>query len=115
MLALSSLMAVAARLLKRNQISKIDDDAFSNLTSLRELELNDNRLSTLPKAIGTLTSLQELSLSGNRLKNIPGVQPHTTWDQTYTNLSIRLDRGPLKIHSSSTLPLALHVPDVIGT
>nr|CAD7413327.1 unnamed protein product [Timema poppensis] len=24
-------------LLKRNQISKIDDDAFSNLTSLREL------------------------------------------------------------------------------
>nr|CAD7439120.1 unnamed protein product [Timema bartmani] len=47
-------------LLKRNQIYEIDDDAFSNLTSLRELSLNDNRLSTLPKAIGKLTSLQEL-------------------------------------------------------
>nr|CAD7194253.1 unnamed protein product [Timema douglasi] len=66
------LVTLSLGLLKRNQISKIDDDAFSNLTSLRELELNDNRLSTLPKAIGQLTSLQELSLSGNRLKNIPG-------------------------------------------
>ncbi|RZF37364.1 hypothetical protein LSTR_LSTR010459 [Laodelphax striatellus] len=59
-------------LMKRNQISTIDEDAFSNLTALRVLELDDNLLTHIPIALTKLTALQELSVSGNRIKFVAG-------------------------------------------
>ena len=41
------------------------------LTSLEQLDLKFNRLSTIPDSIGTLTSLIELDLSYNKIKSIP--------------------------------------------
>ncbi|KAK9875696.1 hypothetical protein WA026_009493 [Henosepilachna vigintioctopunctata] len=59
-------------LMKRNQIVEISENAFTKLTSLKVLELDDNYLTHIPLAITKLPQLQELSISGNRIKYIPG-------------------------------------------
>lgn len=64
-------------LMKRNSILDIDEDAFTNLTTLRVLELDDNHLDAIPKALTKLVNLQELSVSGNKIKYIPdGILQH---------------------------------------
>jgi hypothetical protein len=57
-----------------NQISSIDSDDFSGLTSLGGLELAGNQISSIESGtFGELTNLEYLSLSGNQLSNIePG-------------------------------------------
>ncbi|XP_055901910.1 leucine-rich repeat-containing G-protein coupled receptor 5 isoform X2 [Eupeodes corollae] len=55
-------------LLKRNQIMKTSPAAFTNITALKVLELDDNLLTSLPEGLNKLTHLQELSASSNRLK-----------------------------------------------
>jgi hypothetical protein len=60
--------------LQFNQISSIDSDDFSGLTSLGGLELGANQISSIESGtFGELTNLDYLSLSGNQLSNIePG-------------------------------------------
>ncbi|MEZ0395532.1 MAG: leucine-rich repeat domain-containing protein, partial [Anaerolineales bacterium] len=44
---------------------------IGNLTRLTELDLSQNRLTSLPPEIGNLTSLTELNLGGNHLPSLP--------------------------------------------
>lgn len=44
---------------------------MGDLTRLRELHLNGNRLVTMPDAIGRLTALEKLSVANNRLSSLP--------------------------------------------
>ena len=44
---------------------------IGQLTSLKELDLNDNKLTSVPAEIGQLTSLKWLTLYGNRLMSEP--------------------------------------------
>jgi leucine-rich repeat protein SHOC2 len=44
---------------------------IGQLTSLRELDLYGNKLTSLPAEIGQLTSLRKLNLSGNQLTSLP--------------------------------------------
>jgi len=46
-------------------------ESFSNLKTLKILNLNWNNFTELPYWIGSLTSLEELSLWGNALKLLP--------------------------------------------
>ena len=58
--------------LSQNQLTSLPDGIFSDLTSLRYLDLWQNRLTSLPEDVFSgLTSLQDLNLSGNRLTSLP--------------------------------------------
>ena len=46
-------------------------DSIMQLAQLRELNLGDNELSTLPEFVGQLSQLQLLDLSGNQLSTLP--------------------------------------------
>lgn len=46
-------------------------ESIGQLSSLQTLSLNRNKLSTLPKSIGKLSSLKELYLSYNKLSTLP--------------------------------------------
>jgi Leucine-rich repeat (LRR) protein len=46
-------------------------ESISNLTSLTNLSLRGNKLSTLPDSIAKLPSLQILDLAGNEFTTLP--------------------------------------------
>ncbi|CAL7952107.1 unnamed protein product [Xylocopa violacea] len=85
-------------LLRRNHLHTIADDAFTNLTSLRVLELDDNYLTNIPTAIVKLSGLEDLSLSNNRIETL---EEHAF--QRVTNLlSLDLRGNPIKeIHRNT--------------
>ncbi|XP_077572943.1 leucine-rich repeat-containing protein 40 [Stigmatopora nigra] len=57
-------------LLSSNRLSGLSED-IRLLPALATLDLHDNRLQTLPTALGELRDLQELRLSHNQLKSLP--------------------------------------------
>ncbi|XP_029045202.1 lutropin-choriogonadotropic hormone receptor isoform X2 [Osmia bicornis bicornis] len=85
-------------LLRRNRLHTIADGAFTNLTSLRVLELDDNYLTKIPTAIVKLSGLEDLSLSNNRIETL---EEHVF--QRIANLrSLDLRGNPIKqIHGST--------------
>jgi leucine-rich repeat protein SHOC2 len=44
---------------------------IGQLTALRELNLNNNKLTSVPDEIGQLTSLTVLYINGNQLTSLP--------------------------------------------
>ncbi|KAF5276013.1 hypothetical protein FQA39_LY00809 [Lamprigera yunnana] len=56
--------------LARNALASIPTEMFENLTSLRELNLAKNNLTTVPVVTHTLNDLKRLSLSGNPIASI---------------------------------------------
>ena len=56
--------------LEDNQLTSLPAE-IGQLTSLRLLRLGGNRLTSLPAEIGQLTSLTKLWLSGNQLTSVP--------------------------------------------
>ncbi|MFX1255439.1 MAG: leucine-rich repeat domain-containing protein, partial [Promethearchaeota archaeon] len=69
-------------------------ESFGNLTKLKVLTLNENKLSALPKSFGQLKSLQTLDLRRNQLNALP---------ETFGNL-ISLQDINLIGNQLSTLP-----------
>ncbi|KAM6895606.1 leucine-rich repeats and immunoglobulin-like domains protein 3 [Xenentodon cancila] len=60
--------------LNNNRISSLETGCFTNLSATLEiLQLNRNRLSTIPAKIFQLPSLQHLELSRNRVRRIEGL------------------------------------------
>ena len=58
---------------------------IGRLSALRELNLDDNQLTSLPAEIGQLTSLEELYLDGNQLTSVPAESGQLT-SLTYLGL-----------------------------
>eukprot|EP00795_Rhopilema_esculentum_P002366 gene2366-18005_t len=56
--------------LRGNEITRIDDDDIKGLSNLKELYLDDNKLTAFA-AVGKLTSLEHLSVSKNKITTIP--------------------------------------------
>ena len=56
--------------LQNNRISKLPE-SIGNLTNLTQLDLADNQLSELPESFGNLTNLTGLYLSRNKLLELP--------------------------------------------
>uniref|UniRef100_A0A8D0AGY0 Leucine-rich repeat-containing protein 40 n=1 Tax=Sander lucioperca TaxID=283035 RepID=A0A8D0AGY0_SANLU len=57
-------------LLSSNQLTHLSDD-IRLLPALITLDLHDNKLSSLPSALGELQELQQLRLSNNQLRSLP--------------------------------------------
>eukprot|EP01006_Ploeotia_vitrea_P017196 TRINITY_DN48268_c0_g1_i2.p1 TRINITY_DN48268_c0_g1~~TRINITY_DN48268_c0_g1_i2.p1 ORF type:complete len:267 (-),score=44.80 TRINITY_DN48268_c0_g1_i2:104-904(-) len=59
--------------LTKNEISSLPAAAFSPQTfpELRELEINSNKLESLPDSLATLPNLTKLSISENKLTSLP--------------------------------------------
>ncbi|KAK0162554.1 hypothetical protein PV327_006322 [Microctonus hyperodae] len=54
--------------LRKNHLDIINDRAFTNLSNLRILELDDNDLTDIPRAIVHLTNLEDLSIANNKIQ-----------------------------------------------
>ncbi|GBG62270.1 hypothetical protein CBR_g29878 [Chara braunii] len=54
-----------------NKLASLEDDIFSNLSSLTELDLSKNILTELPMSVRFLSKLVRLNLRQNRLTSIP--------------------------------------------
>ena len=54
-----------------NQIRTVPKSAAALMTSVTELNLGNNEISSLPFTVGEMTALTKLTLSGNTLKNLP--------------------------------------------
>ena len=55
----------------RKYDKKLYDDYVNYLSNLKELDLEDNQLTSLPDWIGNLTNLEELNLNYNNLTSLP--------------------------------------------
>ena len=66
---------------------------IGQLTSLRELFLAGNQLTSLPAEIGQLTSLKRLYLEGNRLTSVPAEIWQLTGCEVELDSAARRDRG----------------------
>ncbi|XP_076163087.1 G-protein coupled receptor rickets isoform X2 [Ptiloglossa arizonensis] len=85
-------------LLRRNRLHTIADDAFTNLTSLRVLELDDNYLTKIPTAIVNLSGLEDLSLSNNRIEALE----ERVFQSVINLVSLDLRGNPIKeIHGNT--------------
>ena len=50
------------------------DDYMNYLSNLKELDLNDNQLTSIPESIGNLTKLERLYLQNNQLTSLEGIE-----------------------------------------
>ncbi|ESO97440.1 hypothetical protein LOTGIDRAFT_115178, partial [Lottia gigantea] len=67
-----NLSGLVVLLLHDNQIETIEDFAFRGLDSLKILEMNKNELVRLPPAFSVLSSLTELNIEDNLIEYLPG-------------------------------------------
>ena len=68
----SALTSLTELQLNNNQLASLSANVFSPLTSLTELQLNNNQLASLSANVfSPLTSLAELNLSNNQLTSLP--------------------------------------------
>ena len=74
--------------LQGNELTRVPA-RLDRLVALRVLELGENRLETLPDAVGKLTDLQQLGLTGNRLTRLPATFTKLT-NLVYLDLSCEL-------------------------
>ncbi|MFX1253125.1 MAG: leucine-rich repeat domain-containing protein [Promethearchaeota archaeon] len=81
--------------LAQNHLTSLPD-TIRNLDTLIELDLSNNQLQTLPESFGNLTNLEHLDLSNNQLQTLP---------ESFGALSklktLNLDNNPLKSVSVS--------------
>ncbi|XP_041666080.1 E3 ubiquitin-protein ligase LRSAM1 [Cheilinus undulatus] len=76
---------------------------INNLSTLKVLDLHDNKLSSLPDDIGKLTSLQILNVEKNRLKSLPDSIADLRLLQTLNLKGNSLSELPAVIGSLSSL------------
>ncbi|XP_078050544.1 G-protein coupled receptor rickets isoform X2 [Augochlora pura] len=96
--AFHRISSIEVLLLRRNRLHTIADDAFTNLTSLRVLELDDNYLTKIPTAIVNLSGLEDLSLSNNKIETLDG----PVFRRLANLLSLDLRGNPIKeIHGDA--------------
>lgn len=50
-----------------NQLTEIDEKIFDNLVSIVNLNIRDNKLTNLPKAVQVLQNIERFDLSNNDL------------------------------------------------
>lgn len=68
---LSSLTSLTDLILSSNQLSSLPEDAFKNLTNLETVDLSENQLSSLPETIfGQLFSIKSIHLNKNNLSRL---------------------------------------------
>lgn len=85
--------------LTNNNINAIEDDAFSNLLSLEQLELDQNKIELIkPVYFTRLTRLVRLNLSNNKIKDILPLS-FSNMDSLY---SINISSNSLKTIKRST-------------
>ena len=65
-----ALPGVEHLLLDHNQIVKLEDDVFSNMTNLKVLSMFANKLKTFPASITSVSSLRKLDLACNFIKSV---------------------------------------------
>jgi Leucine-rich repeat (LRR) protein len=56
--------------LDNNKITTVDNQAFANLTSLADLDINGSKLESVPLAIKTVPSLKSLNLGENLISQL---------------------------------------------
>ncbi|XP_022690034.1 toll-like receptor Tollo [Varroa jacobsoni] len=90
---LETLVSLEELRMERNQIARIDSDAFSGLAKLTRLDLSHNSFSTLPSRLFQSTSkLAELYMRNNSLNALPsgllaGLRELTLLDLAHNQLS----------------------------
>ncbi len=73
--------------------NKVEDISYlSNFENLRELRLQDNKISVIPESLGKLTRLKELDLSKNDISDIP-----ESFSQLTNLIVLNLNRNKLKV------------------
>lgn len=91
-------------------------ETITNLTSLRFLNLRDNKLSVLPESIGKLSSLKELYLYENQLRELPdsfGNLTSLTKLRLYNNILSDLPESLINLKSLKALYLGSNKLNVI--
>ena len=58
----------------KNRTKHVAADAFRQLTRLRSVSLEDNKLKTVPRSLPSVSSLVDLTLSHNRIEKLPSVR-----------------------------------------
>ncbi|XP_012250578.2 lutropin-choriogonadotropic hormone receptor isoform X2 [Athalia rosae] len=80
-------------LFRRNHLVSINVSAFVNSTNLKILELDDNLLTEIPRAIVQLHNLEDLSITNNRIQRIEsGLLQHIK-----SLVSLDLRGNPIKV------------------
>ena len=76
---------------------------IGRLSALKELDLDDNQLTSLPAEIGQLTSLEELNLVGNQLTSVPAEIGQLTSLRSCTSSDNQLTSVPAEIGQLASL------------
>ncbi len=106
----SGLESLQALFLAENLISELPQDMFSDLGGLEALVLDNNRLATLPEGIAGLGQLRELSVNENRLSSLPARGPPGLFSLQLA--SNQLTEMPLGWLSPSLQQLYIHSNEI---
>ena len=96
--------------LRGNKLTSLPAE-IGQLTSLEQLNLGGNKLTSLPVEVGQLTSLKELSLGGNRLTSLPVEVGQLPPLQTLDLCGNRLIRVPAAIRELRAAGCSMHLDD----
>ncbi|XP_022610630.1 carboxypeptidase N subunit 2-like isoform X1 [Seriola dumerili] len=103
--SLSDLTSLSDIILSSNQLSKLPEDIFRNITLLENLDLSENQLTFLPERIfSNLFGIKAIHLNRNNLRK---VEPKLFEDQTF------IQQLYLSDNQLETLPLGLLDPFAI--
>ena len=72
-LAIRSLKSLRELIFDRNGILEIDSAAFTGLTNLQHLSVNENQLNSIPHELGSLTTMRTFRAQKNQLTQLPYV------------------------------------------